>query len=172
MLSPPSLDSIPQATSESPPSRIGSIGQSDSKPAVPNLISLLDLSRGDQWFLGFVSTTGLLAIVAFVGHLQNWGIDSPTLRHPQDREYRYRVEINRASWVEWAQLEGLGEKLAREIVDNRNTLGPFKNIDDLVRVRGIGPTNLERIRPWLICETQNSPSPPEPQAGNSEEKSK
>ena len=42
-------------------------------------------------------------------------------------------------------LPGVGEKLANEIIGRR----PFKDIDDLDRVPGIGKATLERLRPFL-----------------------
>ncbi len=72
-------------------------------------------------------------------------------------EAAYRLNINRATWVEWAQLDGIGESLGRAIVADREQHGPFANVDDLARVRGIGPKKLEAIRPWL--EVGDAPAP-------------
>lgn len=47
-------------------------------------------------------------------------------------------------------LPGLGETLAKRIVASRESEGPFRDHDDLRRVRGIGPRTLERIRPYLL----------------------
>ena len=62
---------------------------------------------------------------------------------------RFEVDINTADWPELKQLPGIGETLARRIVDFRNTSGPFASHDNLRRVRGIGPKKLEEIRPYL-----------------------
>jgi competence protein ComEA len=67
----------------------------------------------------------------------------------QPRSFDYKIDINQAKWVEWAQLEGIGEVLAERIVSDREENGPFRSIDDLNRVEGIGPKTLEKIRPWL-----------------------
>lgn len=53
------------------------------------------------------------------------------------------------------QLEGLplvGPALARRIVAHRAAHGPFPSVDSLVRVRGIGPAILARIRDRLKVE--------------------
>jgi competence protein ComEA len=63
---------------------------------------------------------------------------------------KYEVDINRAEWPEMVQLPGLGETLARRIIDDRNEHGPFRDLDELNRVQGVGPRTLERIRPYLI----------------------
>lgn len=61
----------------------------------------------------------------------------------------YKLDPNEATWVEWMQLEGVGEVLARRIVEDREAHGPFESIDDLARVRGIGAKTVEKLRPWL-----------------------
>lgn len=55
------------------------------------------------------------------------------------------VDINSAARDELMTLPGIGEKMANEIIGNR----PFKNIEDLNRVPGIGPATLKKIRPFL-----------------------
>ena len=64
------------------------------------------------------------------------------------REF-FRVDINKATWVEWIQLRGIGETMAHRIVADREFNGPYGSIEDLLRVDGIGPLTLDRIRPWL-----------------------
>jgi competence protein ComEA len=63
---------------------------------------------------------------------------------------KYEVDINRAGWPEMVQLPGLGETLARRIITDRQQNGPFRDLDDLDRVDGIGLRTLERIRPYLV----------------------
>ena len=46
-----------------------------------------------------------------------------------ERQYDFRVDINHASWIEWMQLDGIGEVLARRIVADRKDHGPFASID-------------------------------------------
>ena len=63
---------------------------------------------------------------------------------------RFLVDINKADWPEFAELPVVGETLARRIVDSRATVGPFGDHHDLLRVRGIGPRTLERLKPYLL----------------------
>jgi competence protein ComEA len=63
---------------------------------------------------------------------------------------RYVVDINRAEWPELAELPGIGETLARRIVESRAVVGSFGDHDDLLRVNGIGPRTLEKLRPFLL----------------------
>lgn len=61
----------------------------------------------------------------------------------------FQVDINSAEWPEWILLPGVGESLARRIVEFRHAHGPFDSIDDLRRVSGLGPKTLAKIRPYL-----------------------
>jgi competence protein ComEA len=59
------------------------------------------------------------------------------------------VNINTASAEELQALPGIGAARADEIVTLRKTRGPFKTVDELLEVRGIGPAMLERMRPQV-----------------------
>lgn len=67
----------------------------------------------------------------------------------------FEVDVNSATWIEWSQLEGIGPSLAHRIVADRKVNGLFQSIDDLLRVEGIGPATLDRIRPWLTISHEN-----------------
>lgn len=58
-----------------------------------------------------------------------------------------KININRASSAELdAGLEGIGPGLAQQIVDYRNTNGPFKKVEDIRKVGGIGEKRFEAIK--------------------------
>jgi competence protein ComEA len=63
---------------------------------------------------------------------------------------RFQVDVNKAEWPELAQLPEVGEVLARRIVESRRADGAFVDQDDLMRVNGIGPLTLEKMRPYLL----------------------
>jgi competence protein ComEA len=54
-----------------------------------------------------------------------------------------------SDWPEFVALPEIGELLAKRIVEYREKSGPFSSVDQLQRVRGIGPKTLERLRPFL-----------------------
>lgn len=62
----------------------------------------------------------------------------------------FQVDINQAEWAELSQLPGIGETIARRIVDSRELQGPFTSREDLQRVNGIGPKTMERLKPYLL----------------------
>jgi competence protein ComEA len=57
-----------------------------------------------------------------------------------------KVAINRASAEELDALPGVGPVLAERIVSHREEHGPFKTIEDLLQVSGIGESKLASIR--------------------------
>lgn len=59
------------------------------------------------------------------------------------------VNINQASVKELANLPRVGEKLAERIVAHRTDNGPFKRVEDLMAVKGVGDKMFERLRPYL-----------------------
>ena len=61
-----------------------------------------------------------------------------------------RVDINRATVAELQTLPGVGPKTAEAIISNRETMGRFIQVDDLMRVKGIGPKRMEQLRELVI----------------------
>lgn len=57
-----------------------------------------------------------------------------------------RIDINRADAQTLERLPGVGPKTAEEIIRYRNEEGPFRCVEDLLGVRGIGPAKLEALR--------------------------
>ncbi len=79
----------------------------------------------------------------------------------------YRVDVHRATWVELAQLPSVGETLARRIVQWREEHGEIRSIEDLGRVKGVGPKTIAAIEPFLVFgptvdadKLSDAPSPP------------
>jgi competence protein ComEA len=63
---------------------------------------------------------------------------------------KFQVDVNRADWPELIQLPGVGQVLAERLIVERERGGAFHSVEDLERVRGIGPRTLERLRPYLL----------------------
>ncbi|MGL6227181.1 MAG: ComEA family DNA-binding protein [Thermoguttaceae bacterium] len=59
------------------------------------------------------------------------------------------VDPNLASSVELLLLPGIGPVLTERILESRTQEGRFVEVDDLRRVKGIGPKKLEKITPFL-----------------------
>lgn len=65
------------------------------------------------------------------------------------------VDVNTATVEELVQLPGIGEKRAEAILQARQQRGGFKSVDELLEIRGIGPANLEKLRPHLSVSGQS-----------------
>ncbi len=62
------------------------------------------------------------------------------------------VNVNTATLEELQLLPGIGEARARAVITARKQRGGFKSVDDLVEVKGIGATALERMRPHVSTQ--------------------
>ncbi|HEY7289055.1 MAG TPA: helix-hairpin-helix domain-containing protein [Vicinamibacterales bacterium] len=59
------------------------------------------------------------------------------------------VNINSASAAEFEALPGIGPKLAARIIEYRQKNGPFKKVEDLMNVRGLGEKNFLKLKAQL-----------------------
>ena len=75
--------------------------------------------------------------------LSRFKLDVPSR---EEGEQPQKIDINRAEdWLLMA-LPGIGDVRAKAIVDYRRQHGPFRNINELTKVEGIGTTTYERIK--------------------------
>jgi competence protein ComEA len=59
------------------------------------------------------------------------------------------LDPDRATARDLDRLPGVGMRLAKEIVSDREIRGPFGSPDGLLRVDGIGPAAVRRLEPFL-----------------------
>jgi competence protein ComEA len=59
------------------------------------------------------------------------------------------VNINTASATDIEGLPGIGAKTAARIVEYRQKNGPFKKIEELMNVRGVGEKSFLKLKPQL-----------------------
>lgn len=60
-----------------------------------------------------------------------------------------KVDINTIDEADLIKVKGIGAKRAANIVAYREKRGPFKSLEDLTSVKGIGPKLLEKVRAEL-----------------------
>jgi len=59
------------------------------------------------------------------------------------------VNVNKATADELEGVKGIGPMLAARILDYREANGPFRSLEDLIGVPGIGQAKLEKIKGQL-----------------------
>lgn len=68
------------------------------------------------------------------------------------------IDVNTALASDLELLPRIGPQLAARIVEDRDRAGPFHSVEDLARVRGIGPRTVERLRP-LVTVARDAGAP-------------
>lgn len=63
-----------------------------------------------------------------------------------------RINVNMADQETLEALPGVGEKLAKRIIEYREEKGSFQKIEDIVNVSGIGLKKLEQMKEYIIAE--------------------
>jgi competence ComEA-like helix-hairpin-helix protein len=73
------------------------------------------------------------------------------------------IEVNRATASEWASLDEIGPRLAARIVSARDQLPGrrFRTLEDVARLRGVGPARLARLRSRLVLDGDGGVSYPD-----------
>jgi competence protein ComEA len=82
----------------------------------------------------------IVVVFLFAWFAAAWAEESP------------KININTASADELAQLKGVGEKKAALIIEFRETNGPFKLPEDLLKVPGIGTKTFEKNKNRIVVE--------------------
>ena len=65
------------------------------------------------------------------------------------------IELNGATVDELKALPGVGKVIADRIVAWRDEHGPFRSVDDLLKVKGIGERSFQRLRPHVVVDRQS-----------------
>ena len=69
-----------------------------------------------------------------------------------EKDYKAHTEIiniNTAEKQNLVKLPKIGTVTAERIIRFRDGYGPFKSIDDMLKVKGIGPKTLEKLKPQI-----------------------
>src|SRR5688572_23305175 len=69
------------------------------------------------------------------------------------------LNINTASAKELDALPGIGAKTAALIVEYRQKNGPFKKVEELMNIRGVGEKSFLKLKAQLTVATPNAERP-------------
>jgi competence protein ComEA len=61
-----------------------------------------------------------------------------------------KINLNTATLAELDTLPGVGPVLAQRIIDHRGKRGPFRSVDDLRQVDGIGEETFARLKDLVV----------------------
>lgn len=64
----------------------------------------------------------------------------------------FPLDINDATMEDLTFIPGIGPKTAKTIIDYRAEYGEIKDLDELLKIKGIGPATLEKLKQYLIIE--------------------
>lgn len=140
------------------------IKQSSYKPIEISLSSTIPSQyKGDIYIGGAVVNPGFYplregdtveALIQTAGTTPDADLSQIKIYVPKTKESHppQKINLNRAeAWLLDA-LPGIGPDRAQAIIDYRNQHGPFKRIEDLLKVEGIGSITLDRIRELVTVE--------------------
>ena len=60
------------------------------------------------------------------------------------------VNINTATADQLQLLPRVGPALATRIIEFRETSGPFRSVDEIIAVKGIGDSSFKRLEPYIV----------------------
>src|SRR5262245_24642650 len=70
------------------------------------------------------------------------------------------INLSTATSTQLQEVPGIGPATADKILKMRKSYGPFKSVDDLRAIKGIGPKRLEKMRKYLTVAKPDSNSTP------------
>ena len=140
------------------------IKQSSHKPVEISLSQVAPLQYdGDIYIGGAVANPGLYplrqgdtieSLIQTAGLIPDADTSKIEIYVPKTGELSkpQRIDLNRAETWLLDALPGIGSGRAQAIVDYRNKNGPFRRIEDLLNVEGIGESTLDRMRDFITVE--------------------
>jgi competence protein ComEA len=121
----------------------------DADPQSSTAWPRLTLRTTDQAVLAAVSCVSLVFIATWCCYQAYLGGRTIDIERAEPIAIDFKIDVNKAEWPELTLMPNIGEQLAKRIVSDRTDRGPFKDLEELRRVRGIGPKTLESMRPFL-----------------------
>ena len=104
-------------------------------------------------FPGNASSTTATGTIYFLPSayrlLQSSQAKQPDRSEKTPRVPVFVIDINQASSEDFEKLPGIGPKLAQQIVAYRQKHGPFRRVEELMVIKGIGVKKWKALRPHV-----------------------
>ena len=68
------------------------------------------------------------------------------------------INLNTATATQLEELPGIGARTATRIVEYRQKNGPFKKIEELMNVQGVGEKSFLKLRPQITVASKPDPA--------------
>ncbi|WP_041081897.1 ComEA family DNA-binding protein [Thermotoga profunda] len=104
-----------------------------------------------------ISFVGLILLLGFALE-KSYKKEDVASEEVARRTIEFPIDINVASYEELLEIPGIGPAKARAIIQFREQNGPFKTVDDLVKVSGIGKSTAQRISNYVRLGSSSVPS--------------
>jgi competence protein ComEA len=91
----------------------------------------------------------LALVAAFVAQPAAQAAQKPAPARTEARPAVASINLNTATAAELEKLPGIGQKVAARIVEYRQKNGPFKKVEELMNVQGIGEKSFLQFRGQL-----------------------
>lgn len=114
-----------------------------------------------QWFLLGLTGLFLCGLLTLYVRDRSRMADNPveTDRAVSQEEFMPDVsplDLNTATEEELDTLPGIGQELARRIVEYRETNGPFESVEEIMEVSGIGEGKFAELEGRIMVNGENS----------------
>jgi len=109
---------------------------------------MLDLTQEEKKVILF------LLVMAFLGLGINFllKVNCRIQKIAKPQAEKVKLNVNIATFEELTAAKLINKKLAQEIINYRNVHGPFRSINDLDAVKGVGEYRLQKLKELIFVE--------------------
>lgn len=111
-------------------------------------------SRKQQQILGILGLTYGICLLLFLVQNTSGSLVVHDLQQADPPDlFSYLdppIDVNLADSLELQLLPGIGPVLAQRIIDYRHIHGPFRSVEELDKIYGIGPKTVQKVRHYLV----------------------
>ena len=130
------------------PAATGGAADSSAKAQGNHLPRPSLLRPAEQATLAVV--TAILLVVSGVIWWQRGGPSQVEFEDRPQFVLDYQIDINRCGWPELAQVSGIGETLAKRIMELRDERQGFQQLREILDVKGIAPKKFAELEPHVL----------------------